>query len=108
LALTGRPHRRLAHLALRPALAVALAVAMALLGFGAVTHVHAPGHDCDGGSQPANCFWCVAAALFVFLPMTGPVLVAMLRASLRLPAAAAVRAWSHPVGLSPSRAPPAA
>lgn len=83
-------------------------MAVAVLGFGAVTHVHDHSHDCDGGSQPATCFWCVAAAAFVFLPAAGPVLVAVLRASLRLPSRAAVRAWTHPVGLLPSRAPPAA
>lgn len=104
--MTGRLHRRLAHLALRPALAVALAVAVALLGFGAVAHVHDHSHDCDG--RPVTCFWCMAAAAFVFLSAAGPVLLAVLRAPLRLPAPAAVRGWSHPVGLLPSRAPPAA
>lgn len=103
--MTGRQHR-LASLALRPALAVALAVAMALLGFGAVTHIHDHSHDCDG--QPVTCFWCVAAGVFVFLPVAGPVLVAVLRPSRRLPVPAAVRPWSHPVGLGLCRAPPAA
>lgn len=93
---------------LRPALVVALAVAVALLGFGAVAHVHDHSHDCGSNGQPVTCFWCVATTAFVFLLVAGPALLAELRASLRLPAPAAVRGWSHPVGLLPSRAPPCA
>lgn len=99
-------HRRPRPHALRPALAVALAVALALLGFGAVSHVHDHGHDCAG--QPAACFWCVAAAALVFLPVAGLATVARERAARRLPASADRRASSFPVGLRPGRAPPAA